>query len=169
MQPVAEVLPFVEQLVDVVRVAGAAAVRDRGPDEGGRAHGFLAYAAQRVDDGHGEPDDGVVGVQDDEFERGHLVQGYALDAGEDHRGHRLRLDLREHAVHTQLVAAELLRTHGDGDAGGCRAVRSPEVFVGHPHPATIPAASWPELVRPAVRVVHTVHTRGRLDPLRFAL
>ena len=52
VQPVAEVLPLVEQLVDVERVARAAAVRDRGPDEGGRAHGLLADAAQRVDDGH---------------------------------------------------------------------------------------------------------------------
>ena len=48
MQPMAEVLPLVQQLVHVERVARAAAVRDRGPDEGRRADRFLAYVPQWV-------------------------------------------------------------------------------------------------------------------------
>lgn len=47
VQPVREVLPLVQQLVDVERVARAAAVRDRRPDEGRRADRFLAYVPQK--------------------------------------------------------------------------------------------------------------------------
>src|SRR5690606_15083504 len=81
VQTVAEVLPLVQELVDVEGVPGAAAVRDRGPYEGCRADGLLAYAAQRVHDRHRELHDRVVGVQDDQFQGRDLVQGDALYAG----------------------------------------------------------------------------------------
>jgi hypothetical protein len=155
VEAVAEVLPLVEQLVHVERVAGAAAVRDRGPDEGRRADRFLAYAAQRVHDGHRQLHDRVVGVQDDQLQRRDLVQGDALDAGQHHRGHRLRLDLGEHAVHAELVAAEFLGAHRDRDAGRGRAVGRAEVFVRHPHPTTIPA---PGRVEPVDHLVEAVRT-----------
>jgi hypothetical protein len=170
VEAVAEVLPLVEELVDVERVAGAAAVGDRGPDEGGRADRFLAYAAQRVDDRHREFHDRVVRVQDHQLERGDLVERDALDAGEDHRRHGLRLDLGEHAAHAELVPAELLGAHRDRDAGRRGAVGRAEVLVRHPHPTTIPAScaeSIRPVVSPTVRMVHAIHTRQPLDSLRF--
>ncbi|GHI88125.1 hypothetical protein Sxan_54890 [Streptomyces xanthophaeus] len=47
-------------------------------------------------------------MEDDQFQRGDLVEGYALDAGQDHRGHRLRLDLGEEAAHAELVAGRIV-------------------------------------------------------------
>ncbi len=168
MQAMAEVLPLVEELVDVEGVAGATPVRDRRPDERGRADRFLADAPERVDDGHRELHHGVVGVQDDQFERGHLVQGDAFDAGQHHRGHRLRFDLGEHAVHPELVAAEFLGAHRDRDTGRGRAVGRAEVFVRHPHPTTIPAPR-PEPVDHMVQAVHPVRAVRTLDAVRTVL
>lgn len=44
MQPMAEVLPFMQQLVHVERIPRPAPVRHRRPDESRRAHRFLADA-----------------------------------------------------------------------------------------------------------------------------
>ena len=162
-----EILPLVEELVS--RNAS------RGPPRSGTVDQMKAAAptasspmpAEGVDDGHGELHDGVVGVEDDQSRGGTLWRGTPS------------MPVRTIAAMVSgliLVNMPLMTSSSPPSSSGrieigTRAAVAPS---GAPKYCRSPPPGHhsrfpPEPVFPAVRVVHTVHTARRVDPLRIVL